>query len=210
MLQADRPARLIVVVGTGTEVGKTWASTKLLSHARSRKLRVAARKPVQSFSLDSHAPTDADQLAVATGESVDEICPLHRWYPVAMAPPMAADKLGHAPLLLDALIAEIQWLPGIDVGLIETAGGVCSPISHDADCSELARRVEPDDVLLVADAGLGTINAVRLAVQALQSANVTVLLNRFDADNELHCLNRQWLQVRDGLRIITDATEMLA
>jgi len=204
MPSVDRPARLVVVVGTGTEVGKTWSSCRLLEHARSQQLRVAARKPVQSFAADSTAPTDADQLAAATGEPVESVCPRHRWYPVAMAPPMAAEVLAKPVLLLDALTEEIRWPAGIDLGLVETVGGLRSPIAHDGDSRDLVRRIEPDEVLLVADAGLGTINAVRLATEALAFAKVTTLLNRFDADNELHRRNREWLEVRDCLRVIVD------
>jgi len=200
----DRPARLVVVVGTGTEVGKTWCAAQLLRHARSRELKVAARKPVQSFDPGSDAPTDADQLAAASGENPNEVCPPHRWYPVAMAPPMAAEILNRPVLLLDTLIEEIRWPGGIDLGLIETAGGLRSPIAHDGDSRDLVRRIEPDEVLLVADAGLGTINAVRLATESLSFAKVTTLLNRFDADNELHRRNREWLEVRDCLRVIVD------
>ena len=197
-----RPARLVVVVGTGTEIGKTWVSAKLLQHARSQDRRVAARKPVQSFDPDSSALTDAEQLAEASGESAEVVCPPHRWYPVAMAPPMAADRLNRPPILLDALLEEMQWPEGVDLGLIETAGGLRSPMAHDGDCRDLVRRIAPDEVLLVADAGLGTINAVRLATEALSFTKVTVLLNRFDATNELHGLNRQWLEIRDCLHVI--------
>jgi dethiobiotin synthetase len=204
MPSADRPARLVVVVGTGTDVGKTWASAQLLRHARNRNLRVAARKPVQSFDPDSSAPTDAEQLADASEETAEAVCPAHRWYPIAMAPPMSADILNRPPILLDALVAEIEWPAGIDLGLVETAGGLRSPIAHDGDSLDLVRRLAPDDVILVADAGLGTINAVRLTTQALSFAKVTVLLNRFDATSELHRRNRQWLELRDGLRIIVD------
>jgi dethiobiotin synthetase len=206
MQRADRPARLIVVVGTGTEVGKTWTSVQLLTYARARHLRVAARKPVQSFDPDSSVPTDAARLAEASGEDVEAVCPRHRWYPIAMAPPMAADVLKRPPLLLEELIAEITWQPRTDLGVIETAGGIRSPITHDADSRDLVRRIAPDDVLLVADAGLGTINAVRLAAQALEFAKVVVLLNRFDADNDLHRRNREWLETRDGLQVIVDPT----
>ncbi len=126
-----------------------------------------------------------------------------------MAPPMAADKLGRPQLLLEELVAEIRWPDNIDIGLIETVGGVRSPMAHDADCSEFTRRVVPDEVLLVADAGLGTINTVRLSLQALSFATVTVLLNRFDAASELHRLNRRWLEVHDRVRIIVEVGELL-
>lgn len=44
-----RPQRLIVVVGTRTEVGKTWVTARLLRDLRASGRHVAARKPVQSF-----------------------------------------------------------------------------------------------------------------------------------------------------------------
>jgi dethiobiotin synthetase len=59
-------------------------------------------------------------------------------------------------------------------------------------------------VLLVADAGLGTINAVRLTLEALGPARpVLVVLNRYDADNPLHERNRSWLTDRNGLDVVT-------
>lgn len=209
MSPAERPARLVVIVGTATEVGKTWAAVRLLKAARTRGLRVAVRKPVQSFDPDDSHATDAAQLAEASGEAVEVVCPRHRWYPAAMAPPMAADRLHRPSLLLKELLAEISWPAATDLGLVETVGGVYSPLTHDADSRDLAARVAPDDVLLVADAGLGAINAVRLAVAAMTATTMTVLLNRFDADNDLHRRNRHWLETRDRLRVIVDPTALL-
>jgi dethiobiotin synthetase len=206
----ERPARLIAVMGTATDIGKTWASAALLMHARACQWRVAARKPAQSFDPASSAPTDAKTLAAASGDNAENVCLPHRWYPLAMAPPMAADRLQRPPLLLKELLAELSWPKDVRLGLVETAGGVRSPLAHDADCSEFARCLAPDDILLVADAGLGTINSVRLAMQVLSFAAVTVLLNRFDASDELHQLNRDWLASRDQLRVITDVREMLS
>jgi dethiobiotin synthetase len=60
-------------------------------------------------------------------------------------------------------------------------------------------------VLVVADAGLGTIHAVRSTVAALGPLGVphTVLLNRFDG-GELHDWNRRWLAERDGMDVVVD------
>jgi dethiobiotin synthetase len=204
----SRPGRLIVLVGTGTEVGKTWCACRLLSYARSQGLRVAARKPAQSFQ-PGEGPTDAELLAAASGELAETVCPPHRWYPVAMAPPMAADVLGQAPLALDELISELTWPADVDLGLIETAGGVRSPLTHDADNVELVRRLSPDRVLLVADAGLGTLNSVRLCLDALAPANVSVLLNRFDPASDLHRRNREWLARYDGIDALTQPEDLL-
>jgi dethiobiotin synthetase len=192
----------IVVAGTGTEIGKTWTSVQLLKHLRAQGLRVAARKPAQSFE-PTDATTDADQLAAASGEEPYTVCPKHRWYEIPMAPPMAADALGRPRITLDELIAETPWPADADVTLIETAGGLCSPIAHDADNLQLIQRLGPTSVLLVADAGLGTLNSVRLCLRALGDIPTTVFLNRFDPDNRLHCLNKEWLE-RDGVRAVVE------
>ena len=85
-----RPARLIAVAGTATEIGKTWVTARVVETLRGRGLSVSARKPVQSFGPDELGATDAEVLAAATGEAPQAVCPAHRWYPVPMAPPLAA------------------------------------------------------------------------------------------------------------------------
>jgi dethiobiotin synthetase len=200
---AMRPARLVVVAGTGTEIGKTWASARALASLREGGLAVSARKPAQSF--EPGETTDAEVLAGATGEDPHEVCPESRWLPIPLAPPMAADALGLLPFTLSELLP--TWAPGTELGLVETAGGVRSPLAVDGDCAAYAHLLEPDHVLLVADAGLGTINSVRLSIEALAPLPVKVLLNRFDPDLDLHRRNRAWLHDADGFDVATTADE---
>jgi dethiobiotin synthetase len=199
-----RPDRLIVVTGTGTEVGKTWVTAGVSRRLRAGGVEVAARKPVQSFTLADTA-TDAAVLGEATGAPADTVCPPHRWYPVALAPPMAADALGLAPILLDDLVAELDWPAGVDVGFVEGAGGLCSPIAHDGDTLALARRVGPDLVLVVAEPVLGVVSQVRLAARALAGFEVLVVLNRYDPSDEVHRRSRDWLATNDSLAVVTGA-----
>lgn len=208
---SSRPAQLVVVAGTGTEVGKTWAAVRLVTELRSLGRSVAARKPAQSFDPPPRH-TDADLLAAATGASPFTVCPGQRWYPVAMAPPMAADALGLQPIFLADLVDELaaSWSSPVDVGLIELAGGPWSPMAHDGDGIDLTRALSPDRVVLIADAGLGTINAVRPAVEVLGDAAPTVvLLNRYDDGDELHRRNRDWLRDRAGVHVVTSVAQMV-
>jgi 8-amino-7-oxononanoate synthase len=199
--RAPRPTRLVAVIGTGTEVGKTWVTAALARSLRSRDIPVAARKLAQSFE-PGDPTTDAAELARATGEIPEEVCPRSRWYPVPMAPPMAADALRAAPFTLTDLLAELAWPPGTEVGLLESAGGLGSPQATDGDAADLLRLVRPDHVLLVADAGLGTLHAVRAtlalldATQGARTGPVTVVLNRYDRTDPLHRANREWLATR--------------
>ena len=196
------PERVVVVAGTATEVGKTFVGADLLGRLRATGKRVAARKPAQSFA-PGDLRTDADVLAAATDEDPTAVCPRHRWYETPMAPPMAAEALLRPAFTVDDLVTELDWSAAVDVGLVETVGGVRSPIAHDGDCASLVLALGPDLVVLVADAGLGTINAVRLAAGALAPLPVVVLLNRFDGADELHERNRRWLAERDGYEVVT-------
>jgi dethiobiotin synthetase len=207
----NRPERLVLVVGTGTEVGKTWVACRLARALRRRGLIVAARKPAQSYDAgDDLAETDAALLAHATGDHPAVVCPQHRWYPVPMAPPMAAEALGRPGFGVADLVDELAWPPAVGVGLVEAAGGVRSPVADDGDAVTLAGALHPERVVLVADAGLGTINSVRLSVAALAPWAVTVVLNRFDPDDDLHLRNHDWLARRDGYDVVTDPDELVA
>lgn len=211
MARSSRPHRLIVIAGTATEVGKTWVATRLVEGLRERNLTVSARKPAQSFDEDD-ALTDADHLASVSGEPVDDVCPRHRWYPMPMAPPMAADSLGREPIFLGELLAEVRdgW-PGRapDVGVVELAGGVRSPLGHDGDGIDLILGLAPDLVVLVADAGLGTIHSVRQSVADLAGYPTVVLLNRYDPVTELHRRNLAWLVERERLDPLVEIDSLI-
>lgn len=208
---STRPERLVLVAGTGTEVGKTWVACHLARALTVRGLIVAARKPAQSYGTAGDVgATDAELLAEATGDRANAVCPPHRWYPVAMAPPMAAEVLGRPAFTVAELVAELRWPAVAGVGLVETAGGVRSPIAADGDTVTLAQALTPDRIVLVADAGLGTINAVRLSAGALAGWPLTVLLNRYDPTVDLHRLNWEWLVGRDGFDVVVDPAELVA
>jgi dethiobiotin synthetase len=119
-----RPERVVLVCGTGTEVGKTWVGGSLLRELRGRGLSVAARKPAQSFDIDSEGhrlrgATDAEVLGSASGEDPDDVCHPFRSYHRAMAPPMAAEALGLPGFTVRDLIEELIWPPDrVQVGVV--------------------------------------------------------------------------------------------
>jgi dethiobiotin synthetase len=187
---------LVLCVGTATEVGKTWVGAATLRGLRARGHEVAARKPAQSHDPADDHPLDAEVLAEATGETPDEVCPPGRTYPVAMAPPMAAAALDRPVPTLGELLDELSWpVPAPAVGWLETVGGPRSPIASDGDAVDLCERLAPDVVVLVADAGLGTINAVLLSIAPFRALGhePVVVLNRFDPADDLHRRNAAWL-----------------
>jgi len=208
-----RPRTLAVVAGTATGVGKTWVTARLAAALRARGWRVGARKPAQSFAPSDAGETDAERLAAATGEAPETVCPRSRWYEKPMAPPMAAEALGRPAFSLADLTRELaaSWpRPPLDLALVELAGGPRSPLARDGDGVELTRALAPDLVLVVADAGLGAINAARLAADAFAPLPLLLHLNRYDAADELHSRNRAWLAERAGVPLSSAPDELAA
>ena len=168
---------------------------------------VAASKPAQSFDPgDDPATTDAAVLGRATGEPAEAVCPPGRWYPAAMAPPMAARALGRPGFTVADLAAEVarSW-PGDGaevVGLVETAGGVRSPQADDGDAVDLLSAALPRR----RRAGgrrrprRGQRRpAVRRRAGRGDRARLVVVLNRFDPADAVHRTSRAWLADHDGL-----------
>jgi dethiobiotin synthetase len=208
-----RPPMVVVVAGTSTGVGKTWVTARVAAALRAQGVAVSARKPVQSFAPEERGSTDAEVLGAATGEPAEVVCPPHRWYERPMAPPMAADALDLPPFGVGDLSSEISagWNGRADIGFVELAGGPRSPIATDGDGIDLTFSLHPEAVVLVADAGLGTINAVRLCVDTFRPIDddaIVVVLNRYDPTDDLHVRNADWLSDRLGYDVVTDLDEL--
>ena len=200
-----RPGTLVFVAGTGTDVGKTWWAAAVARQLRDAGVTVAARKPVQSGQPGE--VRDADVLAAATGEDPTTVCPEHRTFDLPWAPPMAAHELGKPAFTVRELAEGLEWPKATAVGLIEGVGGPRSPVADDGDNVDLARELQPHLVVLVGDAGLGTINAVLLSVGAFDDIPVIVALNRF-GDDPLHERNREYLVERADLDVVTGVAEL--
>lgn len=226
--QAGASSLVVGLAGTGTGVGKTWVGARLAAELRSQGWLVSARKPVESFDPgDPVDQRDSTVLATATGEPTDTVCPPHRRYPLAMAPPIAARRLGFEPFTVPDLVAEhLRRRPARrgDIELVELVGGVRSPLAGGhADCdgphpgddgAAFLAAIGADLSVLVADASLGAIDSVRTHAAALAltvpGTAILVYLNRFDASDPIAVDNRDWLCTIDGFVVSTSIAELTA
>ena len=211
---APQPGRegrgtVVFVAGTGTEVGKTWATAGLARLLKDSGRVVAACKPVQSFDPGEDGPTDAAVLAAATGQDPDAVCPPDCSYPVPLAPPMAARKLGGICPSLDELASSCRFAATVDVGLVEGVGGLFSPIASDGHNLDLIEIIEPDLVIVVASAELGGIHDTMACTLPLSAHRRAVFCNRFNPLTEIHTLNVRWLRAT-GLEVATTVPELAA
>jgi dethiobiotin synthetase len=163
--------RIVVVTGTGTDIGKTIVTAALAAHATADRLRVAAVKPVQT-GLQADEPGD---LAVVRrlGGAHTVVEPVR--LPEPLAPDTAARRAGLAlPTVQDTAATVVELADTHDVVLVEGAGGLLVRLDADggtvADLALAVRAagVEPA-VLVVAAAGLGTLNHTELTVEALRA-----------------------------------------
>src|SRR4051794_37440983 len=199
---------LVVVTGTGTDVGKTYVTAATIATLRAAGAQVQAWKPVQSYAREELGNTDAEVLARAVGRKPHEVCPRHRWLAMPMAPPIANAALEGPPFTIANLAAEFRFEASCDFVFVEGAGGVRSPLADDGDTLSLCDALRPDAVVVIAHPRPGTINDTRLTVGALALYPVVVVLNRYDESDQVQRANLLWLRARDGFEVVLDSDEL--
>ncbi|MGW1318147.1 dethiobiotin synthase [Streptomyces sp. NPDC002426] len=160
---------VLVVTGTGTEIGKTIVTAAVA--AAHRDLRVAVLKPAQT-GLAPGEPGDAAEVARLAGAHVTAV-ELAR-FPEPLAPEAAARRAGLAPVRPYEIAEAAQKLATEhDLVLVEGAGGLL--VRYDGQGATLAdaARLMAAPVLVVAPAGLGTLNATALTTEALRARGLT-------------------------------------
>jgi dethiobiotin synthase len=166
-------ARIVLVTGTDTGVGKTVVGCGLGRRLSREGTRVVAVKPVESGCGDGpDEGEDGALLAAATGQSMPAAALVRLRTPVA--PPVAAGREGVA---LDAA----AWERGIrefardaDLLLLEGAGGLLSPLTWDVTALDLAANLGAAAILVAPDR-LGTLNHTLLTMGVLRTAGVPLL-----------------------------------
>ncbi|WP_327140901.1 dethiobiotin synthase [Nocardia sp. NBC_01327] len=157
---------LLFITGTSTDVGKTIVTAALAATARAGGAEVAVVKPAQT----GVAPGEPGDLAEITRLSgVTRTVELAR-YPDPLAPDTAARRCGRPLLSLAETAAAIESCADADLTLVEGAGGLLVRIGE-FTLLDLAQKLDAP-VLVVAAAGLGTLNHTELTTRTLQSAGV--------------------------------------
>jgi dethiobiotin synthetase len=173
-----RSPQRIVVVGTGTGIGKTWLSSRLIRALRERGLHALGLKPIES-GVTPLSTTDGGELARASYDDPEranalELSAPYR-LPEPISPHLAARRVGiaidlEAPL---KFVREQESAGGskraVDVCLVETAGGLFSPLAPGLTNWDLARALEPARWLLVAPDALGVLHDVTATLHAANS-----------------------------------------
>ena len=151
----------LIVAGTDTDVGKTVVSALLVQGLAARYW-----KPVQSGLADgSDSQWVQQRLNLPPGRILEESYRLQ----APVSPHWAAEQ---EQLLIDP--QRLSLPPGDEPLVLETAGGVMTPLRRDwLQIEQIGRWGLP--LVLVARSGLGTLNHTLLTLEALRHRSIPVL-----------------------------------
>jgi dethiobiotin synthetase len=153
-----------VVTGTGTDVGKTVVTAAIAALAADRGRSVAVLKPAQT-GLPEGAPGDLAEVARLAGQVTTREL---RRYPDPLAPETAARRSGlPAVTPAQAAAAAGELAADHDIVLVEGAGGLLVRFDGNGGTVADVAWALHAPVLLVAHAGLGTLNVTTLTAEAL-------------------------------------------
>ena len=168
-------SKALFVTGTGTDTGKTYVTGLIV-----KKLQEAQKNPAYykaAMSGNDRRPEGTlipgDALAVQTMSGIDQsltsMCPYV--YEHAYSPHLASRLEGN-PVVMDVVTHGFADVTAVyDYVTVEGSGGILCPICFDE------ARIQLEDVvkelhlssILIADAGLGTINSVVLTAEYMKT-----------------------------------------
>ena len=173
--------RHLAVVGTGTGVGKTHVTCALLETWAELGVEAIGMKPIETGVVaEAPEPTDQEQLWRAsqmfhvkrgTAPTFHVKRSLYAW-PDPISPHLAARRAGTE---ID-LVSIRRWVHShtAPVVIIETAGGLFSPLAPNLTNLDLVRVLEPDAVLLVAPDRLGVLHDLTATVGLASSRGLPI------------------------------------
>ena len=192
----------IFVTGTGTDIGKTFVTALLVRKLHNAGCATAYFKAaVSGNERDENGrliPGDAAYVKRISGISqpLDTMCPYI--YETAVSPHLAS-RIEGDPVEISTVKEQFQKIcDEYEYVICEGSGGIVCPIRYDD------KKIMLEDIIkalglptiIVADAGLGTINSVVLTCEYMKAHGLEIrglILNNFhkgdvmEEDNKLMC-----------------------
>lgn len=213
--------KALFITGTGTDIGKTYVTGLIVKRLKEAGLRAGYYKAALSGAeVDADGallPGDALHVASTAGLAAEEAI-VSYIYRDAVSPHLAA-KIENRPIDFDCV--ERDFLAAkerFDYLTVEGSGGIICPLRWDEQ-----EHVVLDDLvvrlalsaLVVADAGLGTINAAVLTAEHLKLRKIPLkgfIFNNWRAGDVMQEDNRKMVEEMTGAPVLAcvekDAREL--
>jgi dethiobiotin synthetase len=175
----------VVLTGTGTGVGKTMVAASIAALALAARHKVAVLKPAQTGVADDEPGDLAEMSRLAGAFTARELAR----FPDPLAPATAARRSGRPPVHpADVAAAAVELRRSHDLVIIEGAGGLLVRLDDDGGTLADVAWALGAPVVIVAQAGLGTLNATALTAEALQRRGIRctgVVIGAWPAEPDL-------------------------
>ena len=168
------------VTSTGTEIGKTFVSTKIIDYFLQQSLRIEPLKPILSgFDKKNIKESDSGKLLISCKKkvSLSNISKMTPWlYENPIAPSLAAKYENKKLIYSDVQkwCKEKKKNSKSDFLLFEGAGGLMVPIERKKNFLDLFKSLKIP-VILVVGSYLGTISHTLSALENLCNYNIRVI-----------------------------------
>lgn len=202
----------LFITGTGTDVGKTYVTgliaKKLWMDGNNSAYYKAAMSGCQRKADGSLIPGDAEHVKSVSGiaQPLKEMCSYI--YEEAVSPHLAS-LLEHKLVDMEVIKNEFYNLSQkYEYITMEGSGGIVCPICFEGKKILLEDIIKELNLstLIVADAGLGTINSVVLTVEYMKSRNIPIqglIFNNFHPGNIMEEDNLKMCENLTGVKVLS-------
>ena len=201
----------IFITGTGTDIGKTYVTGLIVKKLAQAGCKPAYYKAAMSGNNrrpdGSLIPGDALFVKECAGieQDLDSMC--HYVYENAYSPHLASRIEGHPVEMQMVRQGFYALVPQYDYITVEGSGGILCPICFDE------AKIQLEDVIkdlhlsciMIADAGLGTINNVVLTYEYMKAHNLPVkgvIFNNYHPGNVMEDDNIRMCQYMTKLPVL--------
>ena len=206
LLELAKCKKGVFITGTGTDIGKTYVTALLAKYYREQGIDVAYYKAAIS-GADTIPESDAGYVKKIAGLEQSDESMVSYLFSEAVSPHLAA-KINNRPIELDKIVGDYQVVrDSHQFTVVEGSGGIVCPIRYD----ESKKILLPDvvkalglSVIIVADAGLGTIHNVVTTAAYIKTLGIEiegVLLNNYIGDL-MQKDNYYMIEELTGLKVI--------
>lgn len=199
-------SRGVFVTATGTDVGKTYISALIVKMLRENGVNCGYYKAAIS-GAETIEKSDAGYVNQIANIGQEENSLLSYLYTTPVSPHLAANIEGNAVELTKIKEDYNRVCDTYDFVLTEGSGGIVCPIRYDEEQKIMLEdiiRILDTPVLIIASAGLGTINSTVLTVAYLQQKGFKVngiILNCFE-DSLMHRDNLKMIEALTGINVV--------
>lgn len=204
-------SKKIFITGTGTDVGKTFVTGLILKKLKESGKNAAYYKAAMSGNErrpdGSLIPGDALQVQTMSGilQPLEEMCPYI--YETAVSPHLASRLEGN-PVQMETVRKGFEKVCSqYDYVTMEGSGGILCPICFDEARIQLEDIIKELDLscLIIADAGLGTINSVVLTAEYMRTRNIPIkgiIFNHFHPGDVMEEDNLRMCEYMTGIKVL--------